>query len=117
MEKIVTSQNQDMGLAINELNKALSDVEFLQTHLNTMEILARNQAEEIVALNKRYKSLGRVRIGSLCIAGTGFIIGTTGYFVHKKDRSEELGKMLMYTGATALGCGVATFGLSFSIPF
>ena len=106
-----------MGLAINELKKALTDVDFLRTHLTSMEILARKQAEEIAALNKRYKSLSRVRIGSLCIAGTGFIIGTTGYFIHKKDRSEELGKMLMYTGATALGCSVVTFGLSFSIPF
>jgi hypothetical protein len=117
MEKIVTSQNQDMGLAINELNKALSDVDFLQTHLASMEILARKQAEEIAALNNRYKGLKRVRIGCLCIAGTGLIVGATGYFVHKSDSSEELGKMLMYAGATALGCSAATFGLSFSIPF
>lgn len=117
MEKIVTSQNQDMGLAINELNKALSDVDFLRTHLTSMEILARKQAEEIAALNNRYKGLKRVRIGSLCVGGAGLIIGVTGYFVYKTDSSEELGKMLMYTGATALGCSAATFGLSFSIPF
>ena len=117
MEKIVTSQNQDMGLAINELNKALSDVEFLQTHLNTMEILARNQAEEIAALNKRYKGLKRVRIGSLCVGGAGLVIGLTGYFVEKNSSSEDLGKMMMIGGATALGCSACTFGLSFSIPF
>lgn len=106
-----------MGLAINELNKALSDVDFLRTHLTSMEILARKQAEEIAALNNRYKGLKRVRIGSLCVGGAGLIIGVTGYFVYKTDSSEELGKMLMYAGATALGCSAATFGLSFSIPF
>lgn len=117
MEKIVTSQNQDMGLAIDELNKALSDAEFLKTHLNTMEILARNQAEEIAALNKRYKGLKRVRIGSLCVGGAGLVIGLTGYFVEKNSSSEDLGKMMMIGGATALGCSAATFGLSFTIPF
>ena len=106
-----------MGLAINELNKALSDVDFLQTHLASMEILARKQAEEIAALNNRYKGLKRVRIGSLCIGGAGGLFIGIGYFVYKTDGSEELGKMLMYTGATALGCSIATFGLSFSIPF
>lgn len=106
-----------MGLAINELNKALSDVNFLQTHLASMEILARKQAEEIAAMNNRYKGLKRVRIESLCVGGAGLFISVTGYFVHKNDSSEGLGKMLMYTGATALGCSAVTFGLSFSIPF
>ena len=104
-------------MAINELNKALSDVDFLQTHLTSMEILARKQAEEIAALNKRYKGLKRVRIGSLCVGGAGLVIGLTGYFVEKNSSSEDLGKMMMIGGATALGCSVATIGLSFSIPF
>ena len=74
MEKIVTSQNQDMGLAINELKKALTDVDFLRTHLTSMEILARKQAEEIAALNNRYKGLKRVRIGSLCVGGASDVV-------------------------------------------
>lgn len=117
MEKIVASQNEDMKLAFNELSVAISDVDFLRSNLNTLELLAKKQAEEIEALNKRYKGLKRVRIGSICISGTGLILGTTGYFLSKVDNTKDIGKMLLYSGATAFGCGALTFGLSFSIPF
>lgn len=117
MEKIVTSQNQDMGLAFQELNTALSDIEFLQNHLVSVEKLARDQAEEISALNKRYGGLKRVRIGSICIGGTGLLVGVSGYFLKNIEETKELGNILFISGATALGCGTMGFVLSFTIPF
>ena len=117
MEKIITSQNQDIGLAFQELNNTLNDVEFLQSHLSSVEKLVRNQAEEISALNKRYNGLKRIRIGSICISGTGLIVGISGYFLKNIKETENIGNALFFGGITAFACGTIGFGLSFTIPF
>lgn len=111
---MLESQSQDLKIAFDELSKAINNTESLKLQLDTTLALAKYQAEEIARLTKYLKAVKRVRIASAIISGTGLaFIGAS----RIPGVEENWQQTLLITGIGLTASGVATFGVSFTIPF
>ena len=115
VQKIVKSQNEDVELALSELQSAIESTEFVKQQLATVELLSKQQAEEIAYLSKRNEVLKRTRIFDISISGVGLILGTAGYFFRQDDDLKDIGNAMFYTGIGLCSAGVVSF--VFTIPF
>lgn len=92
---------------------ALSNSENLHLQINTLELLATNQAEEIAMLQRQYKRLKNTRTTSICISGAGLILGVTGYILKQDETTKNIGNILFSSGIVATGSGLLTLSISF----
>jgi hypothetical protein len=113
--KIIKSQSDDTKLAIQQLAESMEDLNTIKTQLELCRDLAEKQAEEIAALTRSKKALQRVRIYSICVAGTGLVLGTVGFFLKNNAETEIVGNSLFYSGISLTGSGAV--GIIFTIHF
>lgn len=92
---------------------ALSNSENLHLRIDTLELLATNQAEEIAILQHQYKRLKNTRITSICISGAGLMFGVTGYILKQDEVTKNIGNILFSSGIVAIGSGLLTLSISF----
>ena len=92
---------------------ALSNSENLHLQINTLELLATNQAEEIAILQHQYKRLKNTRMTSICIFGAGLMFGVTGYILRQDGVTKNIGNVLFSSGIVAAGSGLLTLSISF----
>lgn len=93
---------------------ALSNSENLRLQIDTLELLATNQAEEIATLQHQYKRLKNTRITSICISGIGLMLGVTGYILKQDESTKNVGNILFSSGIVATGSGLFTLSISFT---
>lgn len=111
-QKIFSSQQQDVQLAIEELSKTSKQAEDLKLNLNIIQSLADKQAEEITALKKVQK---RIKVASYVEFGVGVPCLVLGFLPIWTDEQKNIQNLLLGIGFTGTVAGVVTF--SFTIPF
>ncbi len=113
-QKIISTKNEDMKLALTELESAIKSVEVAKKQLETSEILSKRQAEEIGYLTKRNEVLKRTRMFDISASCLGLVMGVTGSFLNKSEGTKDIGNALFYTGVGL--CSAGTVSLIFTIP-
>lgn len=111
-QKIFSSQQQDVQLAIEEISKTTQQAENLKLNLNIIQSLANKQAEEIAALKKVQK---RIKIASYVELGVGVPCMVLSFLPIWTDEQKNIQNLLLGIGLTGTAAGVVTF--SFTIPF
>lgn len=111
-QKIFSSQQQDVQLAIEELSKTTQQAEDLKLNLNIVQSLADKQSEEIAALKRVQK---RIKVTSYVEFGIGIPCLVLGLVPIWTDQQKNIQNLLLGIGVTSTAAGIAT--LSFTIPF
>lgn len=111
-QKIFSSQQQDVQLAIEELSKTSQQAEDLKLNLSIVQSLADKQSEEIAALKRVQK---RIKITSYVEFGIGIPCLVLGLVPIWTDQQKNIQNLLLGIGVTSTAAGVTT--LSFTIPF
>lgn len=111
-EKIIKSQSEDLALALDEWNKAIEDVNLLQTQLEINEKLAKKAQEEIAAYQRMKKRLRTTAYVELGVGIPCLVIGMLPIWTKEQQNIKNL---FLGIGGTATAAGGATF--VFTITF
>lgn len=112
--KIIKSQNEDTKLAIEQLKESIEEMNNIKLQLDLCQALAEKQSEEINYLNKKAKSLKRVRISSIIVGSSGILIGTLGYIFKNYDETKNIGNAFFVSGISLTTSSVLTLSFTFT---
>jgi len=113
-EKLIISQNKDLGLTQELLNNSIAETENLKAMIDSNLALATRLSEEVAALNKFKDAVKRVRITAACTFGLGLV---SWGISNIPGMDEDIKTVLGTLGIGLMASGGVTFTVSVTIPF